>query len=295
MATAYLHSESGFDIGNTGLSGFRKYIVTGATDDEQAYVAARDKAIAEGFATYFGIPVGSVSGRHLGGDVYHVDVKYDPAARTEAAASVGGATGGSPETEGGADQMGREWSLSTAGGTRHIVRSLKTVSTHVAPPPGGVGPPAPAPDFKQLIGVSEGGIEGVDILAPEPVITVKRKLKQMTLSYFLFMCHLTGTTNIADWKGIKREDLLFGGMNADYRDGDGWNATWTFRYSSTNLEEIKVGAGIVVPVGQKAGHHYLWAAYRKQVDSATGYTISIPIAAYIEQVYYATDFNLIGI
>jgi hypothetical protein len=294
-AVAYLLSESGFEIGNTGLSGRRRYIVVGATDDDVAYATARAKAIAEGFQTYFGIPIGSISGAHLGGNVYHVDIKYDPAARTEAAPAVGGVPGGGGGTPAGGEdpsqQMGREWSLSTGGGTRHIVRSRRTVKVTL-PTEFENNPEAPRPDYRQVIGLTDTGPEGTDVIAPDPTIRVRRKLAQLTLGYFLLLCRMTATVNLGHWKGFAEGELLFAGADADYRDGDGWNISYTFRFSRN---EIAVQVSNSLTVINKRGHDYLWVRYADAAEPVAGVMIKVPKEAMLEEVYEYRDFNALEI
>lgn len=316
MANAHLLSEEDFEVGNTGLGGTRRYLVTGAADSDEAYDAAVDQMIADGYTTYFGIPIGTISGRHLGGGVYEISIVYDPNARTLApdgsgntpAGSGGAGSGGgeNPDAE-----MPREWTLTTGGGTRHITRS---VATTYAVKKFNV-PIAPWGD-NGLIGSSENGVAGLDVIDVEPVIRWNDRVATVTIGYFHTMCRMTAKVNLYDWKGFFAGELLCCGVDLNYKDGDAWERSVTLKYSKNQGSvpwEDAPGIGnndaiVIIPgdpdpevdtpilqidpvVYRKPGWHHIDVRYKKVPnEQGTGMTLE-PTHLYVHKVYDEIDFD----
>lgn len=273
--------------GPSGLTFEAPYIVLDADDED----AARAAVILEAPEDYQAVPIGDVSIEEVGYRIYTATVRYASSVRDEAPPEAGedpGPEGNAPGAgnpaggASGAEPMGREWSLSTGGGTRHITRSLETINSYAAPG-------RTAPNFKGLIGVSEDGVAGVDILAAEPTIRVSLRFAQITLGYFLRVCAMTPSVNRSPWQGFAQGELLFAGGEMNYRDGDAWSVSFEFKYSP-NEYGFKVGD---IMIDYKWGWDYLWVAYEQGTNANK--IVQTPYAAYVEAVYKFSDFNKLGI
>jgi hypothetical protein len=281
-------------VGGTGLESTYELIIKDAADEPTAHAAA----LAAAPTDYFGIPRGSVKGTRLAPGLFHVTIEYSPAVRSDAAPTTGqnpGGAGDLPGSQSPTAAVPREFSISTGGGTQHITRSKTTVNSY-----GATG--SPPPNYFRLIGVSKDGVEGVDILAPDAQLKFTTKVSQLSFGYFKHIVKNTNKVNENAWRGFAERELLFAGVEANYRDGDAWNITFSFRYSPTNEEAIPIrtvpaGLEITVPAGEKAGWDYLWVAYEDVSSEVTGVyqIVPRPKAAYVERVYDVFDFTTLGI
>ena len=86
-------------------------------------------------------------------------------------------------------------------------------------------------------------------------------------------------------------ELLFAGATGDIVSNDDPFLSYTF-LASPNVTGLTIGqiTGI-----QKQGHEYLWFAYRKGKDAATKNIVSLPKAAYVNQIYGPGDMTLLKI
>jgi hypothetical protein len=184
------------------------------------------------------------------------------------------------------------FNFETRGGTQHITQSLSTVGSYVAPDfPGGA-----APDFKGAIGVTQDGVEGVDITAPVYTFSETHHLAPavVTTAYKSALFSLTGRVNNAAFKGLSGGECLFLGAAGSRRGTDPedlWEISFAFA-GSPNVTGLSVGtiAGIA-----KKGWEYLWVRYQEAEDTNAKMLIRKPIAAYVEQVYRDGDFAALGI
>lgn len=199
----------------------------------------------------------------------------------------------------------------TSGGTQHVTQSIRTVCSGAVDKN---GDPVDAPDCHRAIGVTEDGVEGVDVVVPklEFTITVIADSDALPSDYLVQLHKATGMCNDAtfsiDYRGQHLEfnqgELLFMGCPFSYRG----NGTWEFPFkfsASRNAEEEDILIGGVqdpdtldvtggIQLVEKQGWDYLWIKYspKKSNDAI----VRQPTAAYIEQVVKQTDFDaLFGI
>lgn len=179
------------------------------------------------------------------------------------------------------------FSFDTGGGTSHVQTSLETVSSTPAP-----GIPA-APDFENAIGVTDSGVDGIDITTPSYHFEETHffDVAYVTSAYKLTLFSLTGAWNDAPFKGFAIGECMFLGASGSLRDYTTWEITYKFN-SIPNRASFSAGS-ITVPA--KRGHDYMWLRYREVEDAAAGHLARRPIAAYVEKVSPDGDLALIGI
>ncbi len=179
------------------------------------------------------------------------------------------------------------FSFDTSGGTAHVQTSLATLSGTPA-----AGMPA-APDFKGAIGVTDSGVEGVDIVAPAYKFEETHffDVAFVTQAYKLTLFALTGSWNNASFKGFAIGECMFLGASGALRDWTTWEITYKFA-AQPNFINFVFGP-ITVPL--KRGWDYVWARYREVEDAAAGHLARQAIAAYVEQVSPTGNLGLIGI
>ena len=173
------------------------------------------------------------------------------------------------------------YAFETGGGTQHITQSLETVNSY------GTGL---VPNHKGAIGVTKGGVEGVDIIIPifrwsETHIVAAAVV---TPRYVGTLYALTGQTNNAVWRTFPAGDVLFEGASGSKRGEGDWEIRFSFAASPSKTDQT-VGdiMGVV-----KAGWDYMWIRYKDTVQEVGGvkYATKIPEAVYVERVYESGNF-----
>ncbi len=179
------------------------------------------------------------------------------------------------------DSSGDSWSyeFDTTGGSTKITQSLTTVSGYA--PTGKT-----APNFQGAIGYDGQTVNGCEITIPtfkwtethyKPVIFIDK-------NYRLTLANMTGTVNQNAFRDFQAGEVLFLGAVGQRRGNKDWELQYHFA-ASPNLSNLSVGqiSGIA-----KEGWQYLWVMYEEIEDAYK--LISVPRAAYVEQVYRYTDF-----
>jgi len=178
--------------------------------------------------------------------------------------------------------------LSTAGGTQHITNSLETISSYA--PDGET-----APDFDQLIGVTDEGVEGVDIGIGAFEFSQKHYVADanFTSAYILKLFQQRYTTNSAAWTAYFRDasiefpigSVLYKGAEINERADD---VEVILRFSAIeNQTGLEIGD---IDSIAKKGHEYLWVFYRTVEDGVAKKLVKRPAAVYVERVYDASAF-----
>jgi hypothetical protein len=213
----------------------------------------------------------------------------------------------------------------TTGKTLKRELSLETVRSYTPAPLGGVGPPALAPDFKGLIGVSEDTIAGVEIPAPGFTFTATKRFYANPVNSGVYaatapsntflskIIHLSPRANSAAFSMIWKtqiltfdvKELVFHGaqITDPGRDPDGQELVelaYKFEYSHTfsvangnAITNIFPGVNI-----EKSGWDYLWVYYKRQMQTPTGgppIACKTPLYVYIERVFELDDFMALGL
>lgn len=183
------------------------------------------------------------------------------------------------------DETTPRQAFDTTGGTQHITQSIDTrESVRVS---GGVGP-----DNKGAIGVTDDGVDGVDIIVPVykwtethifPIATVDSAYKGNLFA-------LTARINGATFREFAIGEVLFLGVVGTQRSATEWELTFAFA-ASPNRDAIAIGDELTIT--HKGGHDYLWVRYTSAVDgtSQNSFSIKKPYAAYVERVYRVGNFS----
>ena len=174
----------------------------------------------------------------------------------------------------------------TTGGTQHVTQSLQTVGIYAAP--GRV-----ATDFQGAIGVTDSGVEGVDITVPVYRWSERHFLDEemVTEAYKDNLFWLTGRLNAHQFRGRETGEVLFMGSRGARRSDEDWEVSFHFA-ASPNRRGLQVGSVVGI---DKGGWEYLWVQYEKVEDSGSERVATRPRAVYVERVYEHDDFLKMGI
>jgi len=164
--------------------------------------------------------------------------------------------------------------FSTGGGSRHITTSRGTTA-YVAS--------GTAPDYKNAIGVTNDGVEGVDIVVPkfEWSETHTIAAASVTAAYIAILKNLTGKTNSGTWNGYAAEEVLFLGAEGSKRGDGDWEISFNFA-AADNVTGKTVGG--ISGVAIKAWD-YVWIRFRTVEDTAAKKMVKQAEAVYVEKVY----------
>jgi hypothetical protein len=147
-------------------------------------------------------------------------------------------------------------------------------------------------NYGGLIGVTDDGVEGVDIDTAVSTFseTVYFYPWFLTSAYVAFLTRAYGCVNTSPFRGFDVGEVRFLGVTGSYRSGDK-AAELTFKFAvSPNATNIRVG-NMVIPF--KYGWDYLWVRW---ADMKYGnVTVKVPIEAYVEKVYQGLNFYNLGI
>lgn len=179
------------------------------------------------------------------------------------------------------------YTFETGGGTEKRTHSIATIASYA--PPGQI-----APDYKGAIGVTENGVEGVDVVVPVFHFTEVHYIDDsvMTGAYQAAIFAATGKVNDAPFKGFAAGEVLFLGASGAKRGAAGdWEITFKFS-ALPNRTGITIGdiTGI-----DKKGWEYLWVSFESTEDSMSSTLVKRPRSAHVEQVYGTRDFATLGI
>ncbi|MCL2120388.1 MAG: hypothetical protein FWH27_18395, partial [Planctomycetaceae bacterium] len=150
----------------------------------------------------------------------------------------------------------------------------------------------PPRNYGGLIGVTNDGVEGVDIDTAVSTFseTVYFHPVMLTSGYIGFLTRSYGCVNVSPFKGFDTGEARFLGATGSYRQGDR-GVEMSFKFAvSPNAWNIRVG-NIIVPF--KYGWDYLWVRWADmEID---GVTVKVPIEAYVEKVYNGMNFYNLGV
>jgi hypothetical protein len=208
---------------------------------------------------------GRPSLQSIGRGVWEAEVDY-----TKVAFDIGGVP---PPDPGGppADIV----EFDTGGGTQHITTAISQGYA-----------PSHAPNMKNAIGVSNGTVEGCDIVIPKLALSLTKHLSFafVTPEYIKNLARLTGKTNSQQYGVFEEGELLFLGARGSARGLDYWEITLQFEASQNN-PNLQVAPGIVV---DKFGHEYLWVLFKSVKEGQ--HIVQQPEFAYVAKVYESEDF-----
>ena len=178
------------------------------------------------------------------------------------------------------------FSFDTSGGTTTRFVSISTLGKYAK-----TG--ETAPDYKNSINVTRDGVEGVEIGIPALKLTIRKRVPRadITIDYVKLLTDMTYTVNNAPYLGFSAGELLFIGASGSQGTHSDPEVTWNF-VASANVEGMTVGDITSV---DKKGHEYLWVDFEDIEDATANFTVKQPRSCYVEQVYYSSNFNLLGI
>lgn len=245
------------------------YFVFNVEDEASALAAVRDEAPAQIGRLY--LREVSIEER-MTEEVYKVMATYCVDEQKERA-------DGDDAESGNSDPA---LAFDTTGGTRHLNRSLATISIT----------PAEATNYGGAIEVDgEGNVNGVDVTMPVMTFSETHTFapSKVTSDYQKRLFTLTGTVNKAAFRGFAAGEVLFLGASGQC-SGDLWDLTFKFAISP-NRANIKVSD--TVTVAKKRSWDYLWVRFGEK--AVQGALLKVPIAAYVERVYKDGDFSQLGL
>lgn len=181
------------------------------------------------------------------------------------------------------------FSFNTDGSRERIYQSLETVDKYVDPNLANQN----IPDFKGAIGVSESGVEGVEVVVPQLAYSRTYRLPSGFISdaYITNVLNkLTGTTNAQPFLGFQPGNVLFLGARGQGTVGEEMDITFSFQLERERTFDV----GPIQNVFKK-GFDYLWVRYTRKEDANAKTVVERPTHVYIEKVYESANFYLLGI
>jgi len=183
------------------------------------------------------------------------------------------------------DDNKRSISFEVAGSQTKMTHSLGTRGAWAA---NGMSPR----NYGGLIGVTDDGVEGVDIDTAVSTFseTVYFYPWFLTSSYVAFLARAYGCVNTSAFRGFDVGEVRFLGASGSYRSGDKV-AELTFKFAvSPNAQNIRIG-NMTIPF--KYGWDYLWVRWAEMKYGNV--SVKVPIEAYVEKVYQGLNFYSLGI
>lgn len=265
-----------FDSQSATLEFFAK----GSFDEEDI----TDAFVAELPGIFHGLLFKNMVVTPLGGGCWLCTTNYEPITATEIDGQGGATTPDVPTVPGGTDPLGPEYSFDISTVTETVTQSKATRSKTKRG--GGV-----AADNKQAIGVTgDGEVKGCERLSPHLEWSTTRTLGFITLNYLNTLYQTVGRTNFAAFYGFDPGEVLLIGVSGQSSDVAKYKLTYKFA-CRPNEVNIDICDGLIVP--EKKGWDYLWVSY-KNVEDANKLFMQ-PDAAYVELIYYAADYSLLGL
>jgi len=187
-------------------------------------------------------------------------------------------TAGTPSSS---DLLTEQFTFDTGGGTKHITVSEGTVWSS-----------AGAPDLGGIIGYDKERVQGADIIDSkfDFQITKEYLASDIDATYRDTLEILTPSVNDASWNGYAAERVLFRGASGRKSNGI-YSITYNFSVGRV-LTTVDFG-GVTIPTLNP--WDYVWAQYEDQKDATAKEIIKKVKHVYVEQVYFLTDFSLLGL
>lgn len=260
-------SRSGSDATDRSGTAELVWSVWGSDDLD----TARNHIVTYVPSTFDGLAYKSLTWEHLGAGAWEFRASYVHPDRADRNATL--------------DVGDYTFSFDTTGGT--VQRKYSLAST-AYPKPGET-----AGSFKGAIGVTQDGVEGVEIGIPALKFSVRRRFAQasITLSYVQTLAAMTYTTNNDTFLGFAAGELLF--IGASGQEGLESDPEITFNFiASPNVTGLMIGD---ISSIAKGGHEYLWVYFEPIEDDTAKLTVRQPKSVHVEQVYEQSDFDNLGI
>lgn len=248
------------------ISARRGYLVTGVTNEAEAYTAV----LVEAPTSIGSFDIREASVDEVGHDEYEAFVTW----------SAGSAVVEPPED---GDEA---FSFELSPAAYMVYQSRETIAKY----PNG----ATTPQYRGAINVDqEGRVNGVQWPpSPAQVFTQQATVDaaRITQSYYRTLCALAGKVNDATFLGFAAGELLFLGATGRRQGAGPWQIEYKFGFSA-NEEGLTVGT--ITGIAKK-GWEFLWAHYRtdKYSDGTNDIAIvQVPVFAYVERIVDDADFG----
>ena len=198
-------------------------------------------------------------------------------------------------------------SFDTTGGTQTVTQSRGGAAGESVWGPAGQLQGQNKPSMYGAINVDDRGVNGVDIVVPQLTWTESYDVPSsyVTSAYIRAVHLLTGTVNLAAFRGFLKNEVLFLGMTGqqewDAQRGDGpFSLSYRFSASPNRGNEAFGSSLPPEPIGDiaaynKYGHDFLWVKYACQDDQNNNIVIRKPLFVYVNKVYPDGDFSKLGI
>lgn len=233
------------------------------TEGEDAQTAVEEAVLAEAPETYRDWPVIAVESEPDGQD-WLVTLTY----------SVGGGSL-AEQTE----------TFTTGRSTSKVTVSLGTQRAY--------GAGAAVGDNGGLINVTREGVEGVDLVVPDPSESITRTFSpaDWTTEYKRTLIELAGRVNEQPFRGWEAGECLFLGASGTRKGNSPIEVTFEFAIS-VNRDDIELElGGTSVPNIEKAGHEYIWVTWKEAEAGSPPRLVKNPVRAYVEKTYPVADFD----
>lgn len=278
------YDSRSFSIGKDTVEGRLKLVAHGSGDDA-VIKAALDLELPATYPGIAGLVKGDVQMRTLGGLLWYVEVPYIPdGAPLFPAVGIVGPGPEPPAAPAINAPLGPDFAFDLQAVTEHVTQSKETISKTKR---GG----GPAPDNKRAIGVTaDGEVKGCDRFKPYLEWSRTVTFESITMDYIRMLSELVGTTNAATFYGYPTGTNIFMGASGNTKDTAKCVVTFKFAHQK-NETDIVITDGLTVPA--KGGWHYLWVSYKNAADANK--MIQQPDSAYVERIYEATNYAVIGI
>lgn len=150
-------------------------------------------------------------------------------------------------------------------------------------------------------------VEGIDVVVPKLALSMRKLFNPAAVNteYIKNLARITGRTNHAAFKGYEAEELLFLGARGQMQ-GIYFMIEFVFD-ASENIDDFVIpGTGDLLgedPDDEKwkrnalvkKGHDYFWVWYKREVKDDEKVVRPTPVIAYVDRVYDAADFSIMGI
>jgi len=274
-----------------------KFSIVGAADTAAALTALGASELCP--ATYEGLERKGRTARTV-----YIDPDNDDNCIFAGEASYAPAGQGSAEDYTPPETGDSEWNFDTGGGTQHITQSRTTKGYASGIDPATGEAYALIPGYRGAIGVTNSGVEGVDINVSIFNFSETHYIADayITTNYKKLLFRLTNKVNNASFRGFAAGEVLFLGASGSKRVQGDWQITFRFAASpnkvitSSNLYGLAVGQSV-----RKDGWQYLWILYDDVVltkdiaGEPYSYKAQRLHAVYVEEVYEPDSFSLLGI
>jgi len=156
-----------------------------------------------------------------------------------------------------------------------------------SPPPGYTAPIAPWTGG--AINITKDGIEGADIPSAQSKFTLTLYLDTVTPTQRLQLEAITQHVNAVSFEGRAVGEVRFENFTINNQGRQNYELRMNF-IREPNLTGLQVGG---IKNIAKKGHELLWVYYQEYLDEISHTMLKRPVYAYVERVFYWSNFAVI--